>query len=124
MIPVVLFFQGMVNSLRFSSMNTLTLKDLPPRLASGGNSLLSMVMQLSMSIGVTIAGILIGMYAHHQVSGGSAAIHSVFMYATFRWRWLSPCPPGFCTRPAEDTTKNVVIDRAREAGSPDPMRKS
>ena len=39
-------------------MNTLTLKDLPDDLASG-NSLLSMVMQLSMSI-VTIAGLLLG----------------------------------------------------------------
>jgi DHA2 family multidrug resistance protein-like MFS transporter len=41
-------------------MNTLTLKDLPDDLASSGNSLLSMVMQLSMSIGVTIAGLLLG----------------------------------------------------------------
>jgi hypothetical protein len=34
----------MINSSRFSSMNTLTLKDLPDELASSGNSLLSMVM--------------------------------------------------------------------------------
>jgi DHA2 family multidrug resistance protein-like MFS transporter len=53
----------MINSMRFSSMNTLTLKDLPDDLASSGNSLLSMVMQLSMSIGVTIAGLLLGMYS-------------------------------------------------------------
>ena len=32
-------------------MNTLTLKDLPDELASSGNSLLSMIMQLSMSVG-------------------------------------------------------------------------
>jgi DHA2 family multidrug resistance protein-like MFS transporter len=56
LLPVVLFLQGMINASRFSSMNTLTLKDLPDDLASSGNSLLSMVMQLSMSIGVTIAG--------------------------------------------------------------------
>ena len=56
-LPFVLFLQGMVNSTRFSSMNTLTLKDLPDNLASSGNSLLSMIMQLSMSIGVTIAGL-------------------------------------------------------------------
>ena len=52
--------------MRFSSMNTLTLKDLPDEQASSGNSLLSMVMQLSMvlpfavpwirHIGFTIAG--------------------------------------------------------------------
>jgi DHA2 family multidrug resistance protein-like MFS transporter len=44
-------------------MNTLTLKDLPDEQASSGNSLLSMVMQLSMSVGVTIAGLLLGMRA-------------------------------------------------------------
>ncbi|XNM44780.1 hypothetical protein ACLK10_11550 [Escherichia coli] len=32
-LPFVLFLQGMVNSTRFSSMNTLTLKDLPDNLA-------------------------------------------------------------------------------------------
>jgi DHA2 family multidrug resistance protein-like MFS transporter len=62
-LPLVLFLQGMINSSRFSSMNTLTLKDLPDDLASSGNSLLSMVMQLSMSIGVTIAGLLLGLLA-------------------------------------------------------------
>jgi MFS family permease len=56
LLPVVLFFQGMVNSLRFSAMNTLTLKDLPDRLASSGNSLLSMVQMLAMGMGVAAAG--------------------------------------------------------------------
>ena len=70
---VVLFMQGMINSSRFSSMNTLTLKDLPDNLASSGNSLLSMIMQLSMSIGVTIAGrqfpaALVGYDRHHDVA--------------------------------------------------------
>jgi DHA2 family multidrug resistance protein-like MFS transporter len=49
-LPLVLFCQGIINSMRFSSMNTLTLKDLPDELASS-NSLLSMIMQLSMSGG-------------------------------------------------------------------------
>src|SRR5690606_7429529 len=51
-LPVVLLLQGVINAIRFSTMNTLTLKDLPDALASGGNGLLSMVMQLSMSLGV------------------------------------------------------------------------
>ncbi len=33
-LPLVLFCQGIINSMRFSSMNTLTLKDLPDDLAS------------------------------------------------------------------------------------------
>ncbi|MBU5894156.1 hypothetical protein JVW19_19425, partial [Vibrio cholerae O1] len=55
-LPLVLFCQGIVNSMRFSSMNTLTLKDLPDDLASSGNSLLSMVQILAMGMGVAAAG--------------------------------------------------------------------
>ncbi|WP_147236345.1 hypothetical protein, partial [Acinetobacter baumannii] len=42
----------------FVGMNTLTLKDLPQQDASSGNSFLSMIMMLSMSIGVALAGTL------------------------------------------------------------------
>ncbi|MFV2801234.1 multidrug transporter subunit MdtD, partial [Escherichia coli] len=83
-LPFVLFLQGMVNSTRFSSMNTLTLKDLPDNLASSGNSLLSMIMQLSMSIGVTIAGLLLGLFGSQHVSVDSGTTQTVFMYT-----WLS-----------------------------------
>ncbi|KEY56664.1 multidrug transporter subunit MdtD [Serratia sp. DD3] len=81
LLPVFLFCQGMVSALRFSAMNTLTLKDLPNRLASSGNSLLSMVMQLSMSLGVSISGILVGSFAHHQVVANSPEIHQAFIYS-------------------------------------------
>jgi EmrB/QacA subfamily drug resistance transporter len=53
---------GFVNSLQFSAMNTLTLRDLDGELASGGNSLLSMVMMLAMSLGVAVAGGLLGAF--------------------------------------------------------------
>ena len=86
LLPVVLFFQGMINSLRFSAMNTLTLKDLPDRLASSGNSLLSMVMQLSMSLGVSVAGILIGSFGHHQVVADSGPSTAHLFTATAVWR--------------------------------------
>lgn len=79
-LPLVLFLQGMINASRFSSMNTLTLKDLPDDLASSGNSLLSMVMQLSMSIGVTIAGLLLGLYGQQHMSLDAASTHQVFLY--------------------------------------------
>jgi EmrB/QacA subfamily drug resistance transporter len=54
---------GIVNSLQFSAMNTLTLGDLDDARASGGNSLLSVVMQLSMSLGVAAAGALLAAFA-------------------------------------------------------------
>ncbi|MPN03167.1 putative transport protein HsrA [bioreactor metagenome] len=56
---------GAINSLQFSAMNTVTLKDLMPHFASSGNSLLSMVQMLSMGMGVAAAGaVLSGFQAH------------------------------------------------------------
>lgn len=56
------FLFGILNSLQFVSMNTLTLKDLPQQDASSGNSFLSMIMMLSMSIGVALAGTLVNVF--------------------------------------------------------------
>ncbi len=57
------FAFGILNSLQFVSMNTLTLKDLSQQEASSGNSFLSMIMMLSMSIGVALAGTLVNMFS-------------------------------------------------------------
>ena len=54
---------GICNSMQFTAMNTLTLGDLDDARASGGNSLLSVVMQLSMSLGVAAAGALLAAFA-------------------------------------------------------------
>ena len=59
------FIFGILNSLQFVSMNTLTLKDLPQQDASSGNSFLSMIMMLSMSIGVALAGTLVNVFTHY-----------------------------------------------------------
>ncbi|MDY6461068.1 multidrug transporter subunit MdtD [Acinetobacter faecalis] len=56
------FIFGVLNSLQFVSMNTLTLKDLPQQDASSGNSFLSMIMMVSMSIGVALAGTLVNVF--------------------------------------------------------------
>ncbi len=53
---IQLMFFGSVNSLQFTAMNTVTLKDLHGGEASSGNSLLSIVQMLSMSLGVAAAG--------------------------------------------------------------------
>ena len=47
---------GAVNSLQFTAMNTVTLKDLEHGMASSGNSLLSMVQMVAMGMGVAAAG--------------------------------------------------------------------
>lgn len=73
---------GMVNSLQFTAMNTVTLRDLDGELASGGNSLLSMVMMLSTSLGVALASGLLAAFS--GVLGGERGAASLpVFHATF-----------------------------------------
>ncbi len=73
---------GIVNSLQFTAMNTVTLKDLAGVAASSGNSLLSMVQMLSMSLGVAAAGGLlttfVDIFGRERVQGLSA-FHATFV---------------------------------------------
>ena len=71
---------GVVNSMQFTAMNTLTLGDLDDVRASAGNSLLSVVMQLSMSLGVAAAGALLAAFAV-PVAQGSGLLHT--FHATY-----------------------------------------
>ena len=50
---------GAANSLQFTAMNTVTLKDLDGTTASSGNTMLSMTQMLSMSLGVSIASTIL-----------------------------------------------------------------
>ncbi|MBM0990195.1 multidrug transporter subunit MdtD, partial [Enterobacter hormaechei] len=113
--PLVLFCQGIINSMRFSSMNTLTLKDLPDELASSGNSLLSMIMQLSMSVGVTVAGLLLGMYGQHHLTADTPVAHQVFLYTYLSMAVIIALPAFIFARVPNDTTKNVVIRRGKRS---------
>jgi MFS family permease len=80
---IQLAFFGMVNSLQFTAMNTVTLRDLEGDLASGGNSLLSMVMMLSMSLGVAMASGLLaaftGMFGSERGAATLPAFHATFV---------------------------------------------
>lgn len=114
-LPFILFLQGMVNSTRFSSMNTLTLKDLPDDLASSGNSLLSMIMQLSMSIGVTIAGLLLGTFGHQHIAVDGATTHTVFLYTWLCIALIIALPAVIFARVPNDTQTNAVISRRKRS---------
>ncbi len=70
---------GIVNSLQFTSMNTLTLKDLDGPEASSGNSMLSMVQMLAMSLAVAAAS---GLLAAFTDTFGRERLLAVFQ-ATF-----------------------------------------
>jgi EmrB/QacA subfamily drug resistance transporter len=76
---VLLAALGIVNSLQFTAMNTLTLKDLDGAGASSGNSMLSMVQMLAMSLAVATAA---GLLAAFTDSFGHARELTVF-HATF-----------------------------------------
>ncbi len=74
---------GGVNSMQFTAMNTLTLKDLGMGGASSGNSLFSLVQMLSMSLGVTVAGAMLtaftGLIGHMTASNVIPAFHATFV---------------------------------------------
>ncbi len=74
------FIFGTLNSLQFVGMNTLTLKDLPQHDASSGNSFLSMIMMLSMSIGVALAGTLINLFGqYYPTASVTSAFHAALI---------------------------------------------
>lgn len=80
-IPLLALF-GMVNSIQFTAMNTVTLKDLSGTNASSGNSMLSMVQMLSMSLAVTSAGALLTTFEQgfgNRPSGVLPAFHATFL---------------------------------------------
>lgn len=72
---------GAVNSMQFTAMNTLTLKDLGPAMASSGNSLLSMVQMLAMGMGVAAAGAVLAAFSAYF--GGEGAHTLAAFRATF-----------------------------------------
>ncbi|CAH2783260.1 MAG: Uncharacterized MFS-type transporter [uncultured Paraburkholderia sp.] len=80
---IQLAFFGGVNSIQFTAMNTLTLKDLGTGGASSGNSLFSLVQMLSMSLGVTVAGALLatftGLLPRVTAANSLPAFHATFL---------------------------------------------
>ena len=67
---------GAVNSMQFTAMNTLTLKDLEPGTASSGNSLLSMVQMLAMGMGVAAAGAVLAAFTAFFGTGGAQTLQA------------------------------------------------
>ncbi|PZQ36908.1 MAG: MFS transporter, partial [Ectopseudomonas oleovorans] len=61
---------GACNSLQFTAMNTVTLIDLDDREASSGNSLLSVVVQLAMGLGVASAAALLSGFSRELGDSG------------------------------------------------------
>lgn len=56
-IVVILFIGGLCRSMQFTSLNTIAFADVPQAQMTGANTLASMIMQLTMGLGVTIAAV-------------------------------------------------------------------
>jgi MFS family permease len=69
---------GAVNSLQFTAMNTVTLIDLNDASAASGNSLLSVVAQLSLSLGVACAAAMLGGFTDEVATGGVSSVLQAF----------------------------------------------
>ncbi len=73
---------GAFNSLQFTAMNTVTLRDLSPDMASSGNSLFSMVQMLAMSLGVAAASTVLAGFS--DLFGKAAPVDTLHAFqATF-----------------------------------------
>ncbi|MBD2839603.1 multidrug transporter subunit MdtD [Pseudomonas sp. JM0905a] len=70
---------GAVNSMQFTAMNTVTLLDLDDQQASSGNSLLSVVMQLAMSLGVAVAAALLGGFGKPDAESVLEAFQATYL---------------------------------------------
>ncbi|MDR2549312.1 MAG: multidrug transporter subunit MdtD [Desulfobulbus sp.] len=82
-VHLVLF--GAVNSIQFTAMNTVTLIDLPTEHAAGGNSILSVVMQIAISFGVSFSALMLSLLvgpvdaSHSRSPEVLAAFQTTFM---------------------------------------------
>ncbi|TWP22920.1 DHA2 family efflux MFS transporter permease subunit [Apibacter muscae] len=61
LIPILIAY-GAFNSIQMSAMNSISLADLTPKDASGGNTMFSVTQQLSMSFGISLSAMLFNSY--------------------------------------------------------------
>lgn len=111
---IQLVFFGTVNSLQFTAMNTLTLKDLGPQYASSGNSLYSMMQMLAMSLGVAAAAAVIKAFADQFGVTGEGAI-STFQ-ATFVVMGIVTCSSAMIFAQIPQDEKQVAKGMAHAEG--------
>ncbi|MBK5143791.1 multidrug transporter subunit MdtD [Budviciaceae bacterium BWR-B9] len=80
MLIIPLFLMGMVMSIQFTAMNTITLGDLTDKTASSGNSLMAVTQQLSISFGVAVSATVL--HAYETFSSGNTIDHFHYTFIT------------------------------------------
>jgi EmrB/QacA subfamily drug resistance transporter len=98
-IAAYIFFFGLVRSLQFMTSNALAYSDVPSEQLSSGTSLGGVLQQLSISIGVSIAALVLGI-----LTGGQEPITLANFHETFLIMAIIPLLgiPGFLTLRVED----------------------
>lgn len=82
LIPLLVIF-GAANSVQLASMNSLALSDLDNDNASGGNSLLMVMQQLSMSLGISVGAYLLTTY------NGAPWLHTKDVMLPFKYTFIT-----------------------------------
>jgi MFS family permease len=107
---------GALNSIQFTAMNTITLKDLGHDGASSGNSMLSMVQMLSMSLGVAVAGAFLGTFTqlfHSEATQTLPVFQATFICVgliTSASAWIFwQLPPDAAAPREDDEVKAAAI---------------
>ncbi|WP_217549492.1 multidrug transporter subunit MdtD [Pantoea sp. GbtcB22] len=78
MLLAALLILGMAMSTQFTAMNTITLADLNDENASGGNSVLAVTQQLSISFGVAVSAVVLRFYQDVEATT-VAQFHATFL---------------------------------------------
>lgn len=103
---------GAVNSIQLTAMNTLTIIDLEGPTMSSGNSLVSVNMQLSMSLGIAVAAALLGGFVDLRALGESEQV-----LRGFAWTYLTL---GLVTMLAATIFMQLKPDSGRSRSVPTP----
>jgi EmrB/QacA subfamily drug resistance transporter len=103
---VQLLCLGAANSLQFTAMNTVALKDLNRAQASSGNGLLSVVQMLAMSFGVAASAALLSTFT--AMFGADTAAHSLHAFhATFLCVGLMTCASAWVFWQLDDDIRST-----------------
>lgn len=77
---VLMVFYGAFTSIQMSAMNTITLADLDERTASGGNTMLVITQQLSVSFGVSVSSLILSFFSSEAFNiKPTGAFHYTFI---------------------------------------------
>jgi len=77
---LLMVFYGFFTSIQMSAMNTVTLSDLDENSASGGNTMLVIMQQLSVSFGVSVSSLVLSFYGSDAFGMGvSQSFHYTFI---------------------------------------------